>query len=390
MAASKVRKRYNETGKLLQNTTIKVRLHPTARQAEVMEKTFGCCRYLWNRILSDEEEFYAATGVHFLPTPARYKKEAPFLKEVDSIALATVHQNLRQAFQNFFSKPDTYGHPVYKRKKDNKNSYTVFPSTTAKNVYLTEEGIRLPKVEVVKARFHRRPLHWWKLKSVTISRTPSGKYYGSLLFECPVREPERILPRAEGTLGINYSISHFYVDSDGYTAHLPEWIRTSQAKLKKMQQRLSRMKQGSKHYEEQLQRIRLLHEHIANQRKDFLHKESRRIANACDAVCVRDSDLRVISQKLKLGNGMESGFGMFRVYLDYKLTRMGKELVVVDKYTPTARTCHSCGHIRDELTIRERTWVCPSCGVTVQREVNAARNIRDRGLEQFYDRQAIA
>ncbi len=388
MAVSKPKKRYDETGKLLQNTTIKVRLYPTAEQAELIEKTFGCCRYLWNRILADQEEFYAATGVHFLPTPARYKKEAPFLKEVDSIALATVHQNLRQAFQNFFSKPDAFGHPVYKRKKDNKNSYTVFPSTTGTNVYLTREGIRLPKVEHIKANFHRRPQSGWKLKSVTVSRTPTGKYYASLMFECPVREPERVIPKPEHTLGLNYSMSHLYIDSDGVAGQLPPWMKETQKKLEKAQRKLSRMEHGSRNYEQQLQKVRLLHERVANQRKDYLHKESRRIANVWDAVCVRDSDLRAMSQKMKLGNVMESGFGMFRIYLGYKLERMGKEFVVVEKFTPTAKTCHSCGYIKDNLTLRERKWVCPSCGEVHHREVNAARNIRNAGLNQFYEQIA--
>ena len=390
MAASKKKNRYDENGKLIQNTAIKVRLYPTPEQAELIEKTFGCCRYLWNQILADQEEFYAATGVHFLPTPARYKKEAPFLKEVDSIALATVHQNLRQAFQNFFSNPDSFGHPVYKRKKDNKNSYTVFPSTKAANVYITRDGIRLPKVEHIKARFHRRPLHWWKLKSVTVSRSPSGKYYASLLYECPVKEPEPISPAPERTLGLNYSMSHFYVDSDGWMADPPRWMKDSQKKLREMQRKLSRMEHGSRNYEKQLQKIRLLHERVANQRKDFLHKESRRIANAWDAVCVRESDLRAMSQSLKLGNVMESGFGMFRIYLEYKLERLGKQFIVVNPFVPTAKTCHSCGYIKDDLTLRDRTWVCPSCGETHHREVNAARNIRDAGLNQVYEQNLLA
>ena len=390
MAVSKTKKRYDEKGKLLRNTTIKVRIYPTAQQEELIDKTFGCCRYLWNRILADQEEFYAATGVHFLPTPARYKKEAPFLKEVDSIALATVHQNLRQAFQNFFSKPESFGHPVFKRKKDNRNSYTVFPSTTGTNVYLTHDGIRLPKVEVIKAKFHRRPLHWWKLKSVTISRAPTGKHYASLMFECPVKEPEETMPKPNSTVGLHYSMSHFYVDSDGQMANPPHWLKESQKKLGELQRKLSRMERGSRNYERQLQKIRLLHEHIANQRKDFLHKESRRITNAWDAVCVRDSDLRVMSQTLKLGNGMDSGFGMFRLYLAYKLEREGKQFLVVDRFHPTAKSCHSCGYIKDDLTLRDRKWICPSCGMVIHREVNAARNLRDAGLAQLYEQQAIA
>ena len=122
MASGTGRKRYTEDGRLIRNTTIKVRLHPTPEQAELFDRTFGCCRYIWNRMLADQEEFYAATGVHFLPTPARYKKEAPFLKEVDSQALAAVHQNLRRAFQQFFDNPELRRHPVFKKKKSSRRS----------------------------------------------------------------------------------------------------------------------------------------------------------------------------------------------------------------------------------------------------------------------------
>ena len=383
MAAPK-KPRRDEAGRLIQNTTIKVRLYPTEEQAELIDKTFGCCRFLWNRMLAEQEEFYAAAGEHFLPTPARYKKDFPFLKEVDSGALAAVHQNLRRAFQSFFSKPETYRHPVFKKKKDNKNSYKVYRSTTGTNLYLTRDGIRLPKLEVVEAKFHRRPLSGWKLKSATVSKTPTGKYFCALLFEYAVQEPVPVLPEKETTLGLNYSLSHFYVDSNGQLADPPQWLKRSQAKLAEYQRRLSRMEHGSKNYQQQLQRIRLLHERIANQRKDFIHKESRRIANEWDAVCVRDSDLRAMSQKLKLGNVMDSGFGAFRLCLAYKLERQGKPFIVVDGQIPTAKTCHSCGSVHDWLPSNQRTWVCPACGAKLHRAVNAARNLRDGGLAQFY------
>ena len=374
----------------IQNTTIKVRLSPTAEQAALFDKTFDCCRYIWNRILADHEEFYAATGVHFLPTPAKYKKEAPFLKEVDSLALATAHQNLRGAFQRFFDDPGQFGYPVFKKKKDRKNSYTTYRSTQANTLYTTRDGIRLPKVGIVRAVFHRRPLHWWTLKSATVSKTPTGKYFCSLTFEYPVKEPKPVLPSPETTIGLNYSMSHFYVDSEGQMADPPKWLRRSQDKLAQLQRRLARMERGSKNYEQQLGKIRALHEHIANQRKDYLHKESRRIANAWDAVCVRDMDLTAMSQKLKLGNVMDPGFGMFRIYLNYKLNRQGKAYIVVNKFVPTTKTCHHCGYIKDDLTLRDRTWVCPACGEVIQREVNAARNIRDAGLSQRSVRIAIA
>ncbi len=305
------------------NTAIKVRIHPTEAQAALCEKTFGCCRYLWNQMLADEQAFYAAADVHFLPAPARYKVGAPFLKEAVSQALVDVHQNLRQAFQRFFSQPEIYGYPQFRRKKGGRDSFKIpcqyYKSGSGSDIFLTRDGIRLPKLGIVKARFHRRPLHWWKLKSATVSRTPAGKYYCSLLFAYEAEE--KPAPASEKTLDLRLSPLHFYEDSQGGRPDPPPWMGRSREKLAEMQRRLARMERGSRSYQDQLQKIRLQHEHIANQRRDFVHKESRRIANAWDAVRVEDACLR------RAGNGAETGFGMFRDCLRYKLERQGKRYV---------------------------------------------------------------
>jgi putative transposase len=172
------------------------------------------------------------------------------------------------------------------------------------------------------------------------------------------------------------------VDSDGNTADPPHWLGRSVKKLAKLQHKLSKMQKNSNHAQQTLQKIRLLHEHIANQRKDFVHKQSRRIANAYDAVCVREADLISMSQTLDFGNVMDAGFGKFRDCLSYKLARQGKALLVVDRSRPTARTCHTCGFVRKALSFKERKWVCPACGTKIEREKNAAQNIRDWGVQQ--------
>lgn len=305
-----------------QYTVIKVRLHPTAEQAVLMEKTFGCCRYLWNRMLSDVQEFYAATDLQYIPTPARYKKEAPFLKEVDSQALCAVHQNLRKAFLDFFRAPNSFGYPQFKTKKARKDSFTVYcrEYRTGPSISLTGSGIQMPKLGLVRATVHRKPLHWWPLVSVTISKARSGRYFCAVVFKCGTQRPEQVLPTGDTTLGLNYSLSRFYVDSGGHSPDLPATAKARE-KLARIQRKLSRMEPGSRNHEEQLQKLRLQHEHIANQRRDFVHKESRRIANAWDAVRVEDACLR------RAGNGAETGFGMFRDCLRYKLERQGKRYV---------------------------------------------------------------
>ena len=387
--AEPAEKKIAQEGKSPRYTVLKLRLDPTPEQAALIEKTFGCCRYLWNRMLSDAGEFYAATDLQYIPTPARYKKEAPFLKEVDSQALCTVHQNLRKAFLDFFRAPGAFGPPRFKTKKSRRDSFTVYCRAyhTGPSIRLTGGGLQMPKLGLLRARVHRRPLHWWTLVSATVTKSRSGKYFCSLAFKCPAPQPAPVVPRAEKTLGLNYSLARFYVDSEGGSPALPG-IAKSKEKLARLQRGLSRMVPGSGHYRKQLRRLQLQSERIANQRRDFVHKESRRIANAWDAVCVRDADLRELSRKLEQPTVLDFGFGLFRECLRYKLERQGKAYIAVDRLAPAARTCHECGCVNETLGAREGQWTCPHCGAALSRAVNTAKNLRDMGLAQLERRSA--
>ena len=373
-------------GRVAQYTTLKVRLYPDEAQTELFEKTFGCCRYIWNQMLSDQRRFYEETGAHFIPTPAKYKNGAPFLKEVDNQALTQEYNKLSQAFRVFFKSPEAFGHPNFKRKKADRDSFTAcnHEFESGPTIYTTRDGIRMTKAGIVNAKFSRRPQAWWKLKRITVSKTKTGKYYCSILYECEVRKPEPVVPTQEKTLGLKFSMQHFYVADDGTAADPPRWMKRSGEKLAKLQRQLSRMEPGSKNYQEAVQKYRLLHEHIANQRRDFLHKESSRIANGWDAVCVRSDDVQAISRLITQGSVLDTGFGTFREMLRYKLERKGKHLFVVDRYVPTTRICHKCGCIAlGGVSVKRRTWVCPECGARLNREVNAAKNIKAQGLAQL-------
>ena len=383
------KKRGAANGRAVQYTTIKVRLYPTEAQAELFENTFGCCRYIWNRMLADQQRFYLETDTHFIPTPAKYKKEAPFLKEVDNQTLIQEHNRLSQAFRVFFKNPESFGYPRFKKKKTDKDSFTacnhVFES--GPTIYTTKDGIRMTKAGVVKARFSRRPQAWWKLRRIIVERTRTGKYFCSILYESGNQTPEPAAPTAETTIGLKYSLAHFYVTDNGELADPPHWLRQSREKLAKLQRRIGRMQPGSKNYGEAVQKYRLLHEHIANQRRDFIHKESSRIANGWNAVCVRADALTEMSRGLTNGNVLESGYGMFRECLRYKLERQGKPLIQVDRYQPTTRTCSVCGLVRDAVHAKEKNWSCPICGAAHNRDVNAAKNIKAAGLAQYFNRQ---
>ena len=377
-------------GQIVQYTTIKARLYPNEAQTQLFENTFGCCRWIWNHMLADQQRFYLETDKHFIPTPAKYKKEAPFLTEVDNQALIQEHNKLSQAFRVFFKSPEHFGYPNFKKKKTDRDSFTacnhVFES--GPTIYTTKDGIRMTKAGIVKAKFPQRPRNGWKLRRVTVEKTKTGKYFAYILYEFVVKERSAVTPAPETTLGLKYSMTHFYVADNGELADAPNWLRQSQEKLAKLQRRLNRMEPGSKNYAEAVQKYRLLHEHIANQRRDFIHKESSRIANGWDAVCVRPDALDEMARKLPNGNPLDSGFGMFRECLRYKLARQGKALIMVDRYAPTSRACSACGLILDDAVhYKKRFWTCPKCGTVHSREANAAKNIKAQGLAQYFSLQ---
>ena len=376
-----------EDGRSVRYSTIKARLYPDEAQTELFENTFGCCRYIWNRMLADQRRFYLETGAHFIPTPAKYKKEAPFLKEVDNQALTQEYNKLSRAFRVFFKNPEAFGYPGFKRKKDDRDSFTACNHVVSSGptIYITRDGLRLTKAGIVKAKFSRRPRNGWELRRVTVAKTRTGKYYAAILYACRVKTPEAVVPTEETAIGLKYSMSRFYVSDGGGTAGAPHWLGDSREKLTKLQRRLNRMRPGSKNYRETVRKYREIHERIANRRRDFIHKESSRIANGWDAVCVRDDALADMARgKLPGGKVLESGFGMFRECLRYKLARQGKALILVDRYAPTARTCSACGFLRASSPHRREAWTCPRCGARHDREVNAAKNIKAWGLAQYF------
>lgn len=375
---------------VVMNRAIKYRAYPNDQQAELFAKTFGCVRFVWNRMLNDAQDFEDAAGVFFVPTPAKYKKEFPFLKEVDSLALANTQLSLHEARSKFLEEPNA-GAPKFKSKKKCKAKYTTNCVMNKKKsgaesptITLGYDFVHIPKVGDVKINKHRLPGKDWKVKSATIERTKTGKYFISVLFEF-TKEVTPVAVKEENALGLDYSSHDFYVDSNGDAANYPRFYRKSEEKLAKEQRKLSRMKYGSKNYEKQLHKVQLLHEKIADQRKNFCHTLSAAIAKQYDAVYVEDLNLRNLARSLKLGKSTnDNGFGMFRVMLQYKLEAQGKTFAKVDKWYPSSKTCHICGFVKKDLTLADRVWTCSGCGTEHNRDHNAAINIRHVGFLGAY------
>lgn len=360
----------------LANRTYKFRIYPNKEQKVLFAKTFGCVRFIFNRMLSDKIEHYEKTHEKLNNTPAQYKKEFPWLREVDSLALANAQVNLQTAYKNFFTNPKS-GYPKFKSKKSHRHSYTT--NCVNGNIGLQDGKLKLPKIGFVKVRQHRKIPNDYALKSVTISQTPSGKYYASILFEYDNQVQEQEL---HNFLGLDFSMHELYKDSNGNEPAYPRYYRQAEKKLKREQRRMSLMQKGSKNRDKQRIKVAKLHEKVANQRKDFLHKQSRQITNAYDCVCIEDLDMKAMSQALNFGKSVsDNGWGMFVTYLKYKLEEQGKKLVKVDKFFASSQTCSCCGYANKETkNLAVRAWDCPQCGVHHDRDVNAAVNIRNEGM----------
>ena len=351
-------------------------MYPNTEQQILFAKTFGCVRFIYNKMLADKIVHYKLTEKKLSNTPAMYKSEFEWLKEVDSLALANAQLNLQTAYSNFFKNPKT-GFPKFKSKHRNKKSYTT--NNQKGSIALIDGYIKLPKVGLIKLKQHRQIPSDYVLKSATVSQTPSGKYYVSVLFEYETQVQQK---EPQTFLGLDFSMHELYKDSNGNEPAYPRYYRQAEQKLAREQRKLSKMQKGSNNRNKQRLKVAKLHEKAANQRKDFLHKQSRQIANAYDCVCIEDLDMQAMSQSLRFGKSVaDNGWSMFTTYLKYKLEDMGKQLIKVDRFYASSQTCSVCGYKNPETkNLSIRAWDCPECGTHHDRDVNAAINIRNEGM----------
>ena len=276
-------------------------------------------------------------------TPAKYKKEFPWLKEIDSLALANAQLHLETAYKNFF-RDKSVGFPKYKSKHKTKASYTT--NVVNGNIRLGQGRIRLPKVGEVKIRIHREVEGNWRLKSVTISREPTGKYYAALLYQYECNENQVQEKREKRMLGIDFAMHGLAVFSDGTKAEYPMFYRKAEKRLLREQRKLSKCQKGSNNYNKQKKRLARVHDKVRNQRNDFQHKLSQRIVEEYDVIAVEDLNMKGMSQALHFGKSvMDNGYGAFLSKIEYKLEREGKKLVKIDRFYPSRKRC-SC--IRNE------------------------------------------
>ena len=347
----------------------KYRIYPDAEQMQFFAKCFGCVRFVYNRMLSDRIEHYNLTGKSLNNTPAQYKSEFTWLKEVDSLALANAQMNLNTAYRNFF-RDKSNGFPKFKSKKNNNFSYTT--NNQKGTVYIENGCIKLPKLKSpVKIRQHRS--FEGGIKSCTISKAPSGKYHISILVETEIQK----LPASDMRVGIDVGIKDFAVLSNGEAYKNPKHLRKSEKRLAKLQRDLSRKQIGSSNRNKARIKVAKLHEKIANQRMDFLHKKSTEIIRENQAIVIEDLKVKNLMKNHNLAKSIaEVSWSRFREMLDYKSRWYGRELIIAPPDYPSSQLCSDCGNRSSQTKdLACRVYICPECGLEIDRDYNASLNL---------------
>lgn len=347
----------------------KYRIYPDAEQMQFFAKCFGCVRFVYNRMLSDRIEHYKLTGKSLNNTPAQYKSEFTWLKEVDSLALANAQMNLNTAYRNFF-RDKSNGFPKFKSKKNNNFSYTT--NNQKGTVYVENGYIKLPKLKSpVKIRQHRS--FEGVIKSCTISKAPSGKYHISILVETEIQK----LPASDMRVGIDVGIKDFAVLSNGEAYKNPKHLRKSEKRLAKLQRDLSRKQIGSSNRNKARIKVAKLHEKIANQRMDFLHKKSTEIIRKNQAIVIEDLKVKNLMKNHNLAKSIaEVSWSRFREMLDYKSRWYGRELIIAPPDYPSSQLCSDCGNRSSQTKdLACRVYICPECGLEIDRDYNASLNL---------------
>ena len=379
--------------------------YPTKEQASMLSQIIGSARFIWNKMLADTKKFLETRQKASI-RPAQYKGEYPWLRAMDSYALCNVQLNLERTISSWQS--GECGEPKFKKKHVCRDSYTTNKDSRSNNIFLGKNQLRLPKVPgLIRVTCHRKIQPGGVLKSVTVSHEPNGTWLFSILFEYPKQEksehPDWVEQFAESgdlsgirSIGLDMSLPHLYIDSDGQTpsytlggsngstVSFSKHYKKLERQIVREQRKLSHMVKDSHNYEKQLIKIAKLHAKAKHARNDFLRQMAIRLARNYDLICIEDLDMRAMKQALKFGKSVsDNGWGKFTTYLESACEKTGSMLLRVDKWFPSSKTCLHCGHVKHDLKLNDRTYICPKCGHVMDRDYQAACNIREEGLHLF-------
>lgn len=362
----------------------KYRIYPTGEQKILFAKTFGCCRFVYNWALNLKitayREHKERLGNVYLTNlmKSELKAEHDWLSEVNSQSLQSALRNLDTAYTNFFRNSKAVGFPRFKSRKDRQS----FLCPQHCRVDFERGTITIPKAKDIPAVLHRR--FRGAVKTVTVSMIPSGKYYASVLVDTSIQELQAAEPQEKTTVGIDLGVKSLAVCSDGRTFDNPKKLHRSLQRLAMLQKRLSLKQKGSANRDKARVKIARLQEHISNCRKDNLHKITHTLTHDSQVrtICMENLNVKGMQRNHHLAQSVaDASFGMFLTMLEYKCRWYGVNLIKIDRFAPSSKTCGKCGHVYKGLKLSERSWICPECGTHHDRDFNAACNIKEFGLK---------
>jgi putative transposase len=360
----------------------KYRIYPNNEQKIAFSKHFGCARHVYNWGLTLKQEHYEATGKNLSKRALQdlmvlsKKEEFPWLKEVNSQSLLASLEHLDKAYQNFFK-----GRARPPQKKKKYQGLQSFQCPQHVEIDKAAGLIHLPKIKAIKIRLHRD--FSGVIKTVTIKKTPTENYYVCVLVETDETMPVATSIKPEETLGIDLGITHVLIDSDGHKVANPRHLKKGLQRLASVQKKLSRQKKGSSNRSKQKRLYARVHEKLKNQRHDFIHQETAKLAvkNHATSFVLEDLNIMGMMKNGRLSRAIQDvAWGSFVSALEYKCERQGKNVIKIHRFSPSSKLCHQCGYRIDSLPLSIREWDCPSCFCIHDRDVNAAKNIRAMGL----------